>query len=236
MKFLIEMLSQGVHHLTSGDDELWATTWRTLRLALGATAIAALFGIPLGVRIGQARPRVRRLGFVFANAGLGLPAVVLGVFVGILLLPASVLGFLHWRDTIWGVFLVQILFAIPILTALTATAVAQLPDGLLAQARAFGAGRVARSVLAIREARIGVITALMATLSASIGEVAAVVIVGGNVTGQTNTLTSTILLDLAASEPGRATGNALMLLLLVGLLGGALTLVAQRGRRTGAAA
>lgn len=231
MRFLLEMLSQAVHAITGGDPDLWATTWRTVRLALESTALAALVGLPLGVTIGQARPRRRRVGFILANAGLGLPAVVLGTFVALLVLPISFLGFLHLSDRLWAVFIVQVLFALPIVAALSAAAVADLPAGLFEQARAFGAGRLDRGMLALREARIGVIVALIAALGAGIGEVAAVVIVGGNDPGRTNTLSSTVLLDLSAGQPGLATAHVIVLLALTGLLGAALTVVQQRGRR-----
>ena len=84
---------------------------------------------------------------------------------------------------------------------MTAAAVAGLPAGLLDQARAFGASRRAAGVLALREARVGVIAAVIAALLSALAEVGAVVIVGGNMRGRTNTLASTVLLDLAASDP-----------------------------------
>ncbi|MEN0015792.1 MAG: ABC transporter permease [Solirubrobacteraceae bacterium] len=236
MRFLLEMLSQALNAITGGDPDLFATAWRTVRLAVAATAVAGVVGLPLGVLIGQARPRRRRLGFILANAGLGLPAVMLGSIVFLLALPSSVLGFLDLYGRLWGVFVVQVVFAFPILVALTATAVADLPPGLFAQARAFGAGRGARGLLAVREARIGVTAAVITAIGASVGEVAAVVIIGGNLRGETNTLTSTVLIDMAAGRPGAATADVLVLLAIVAVLGVALTVVQQRGRRAGVVA
>ena len=228
MSFLYEMISRALERIASGDSELVATTWRTLRLAFGATFVALMVGLPLGVAIGQARPRLRRLGFTVSNAGLGLPPVVLGVFLALLLLPASPLGALRWTNTIWAVFAAQVVLALPIVVALTAAAVAGLPEGLLTQARAYGAGRVARGALALREAWIGVLAAVIAALGSAVAEIGAVVIVGGNIRQQTNTLASTVLLDLSAADPVGATADVIVLLAVVLVLGATLTVVQQR--------
>ncbi len=231
MRFVYEMVAQALDRILSGDAALLATLWRTLGLAFGATGIALALGLPVGVALGQAAPRRRRLGSVLANAGLGLPPVVLGVFLALLLLPVGPLGFLHWSATLWGILVAQVLLALPIVVALSASAVAALPGGLLTQARAYGAGRAARGLLALREARIGVLAAVITALGSAVAEVGAVVIVGGNVRDQTSTLASTVLLDLSAGDPVAATADVLVLLAVVVLLGGALTLVQQRGGR-----
>ncbi|MEA2266546.1 MAG: tungstate transport system permease protein, partial [Solirubrobacteraceae bacterium] len=123
----------------------------------------------------------------------------------------------------------QTLLALPIVVALTASAIRSLPGGLLEQARAVGASGPQRAVLALREARIGVIAAVIVALGSAVAEVGAVVIVGGNVRGQTNTLASTVLLDLAAGDAAGATADVLVLLLLVLVLGAGLTVVQHRG-------
>jgi tungstate transport system permease protein len=232
MRFLLEMLGQGLDRIGGADQDLVAVTWRTLRLAFGATAIALLMGLPLGVAIAQVRrPARRRLGFTLANAGLGLPPVVLGVFLALVLLPGSPLGSWQLTNTLWGVLIAQVLLALPIVVALTAAAVAGLPAGLLEQARAFGAGWGARALLALREARVGVLAAVIAALGSAVAEVGAVVIVGGNMRGQTSTLASQVLLDLSAGDPAGATADVLVLLIIVAVLGGVLTVVQQRARR-----
>ena len=95
--------------------------------------------------------------------------------------------------------LAQTLLALPIVVALTAAAVAQLPRGLLDQARAYGASGPRRALLALREARVGVLAAAMAALGSALAEVGAVVIVGGNLRGQTDTLASACLLYTSPS-------------------------------------
>jgi tungstate transport system permease protein len=230
MEFVLQMIGQGIDRIASGDVEVWSTGWRTLRVALESTAIALVLGLPIGVWLGEARTRGRQFGLVIANAGLGLPPVVLGVFLALALYPGSPLGRLELTSTLTAVIIAQVLLALPIVVAITAAAVAGLPRGLLDQARAFGASRWRRGALAVREARVGVLTAVMAGLLSALAEVGAVIIVGGNIRGDTNTLASTVVLDLAAGNPASATANVLLLLTLVLIVGGLLTLVQQRAR------
>ncbi len=180
---------------------------------------------------GRAKTRRRRFGTVIANAGLGLPPVVLGVYVAISLYPASPLGRFELLNTLTAVIIAQTLLSLPIVVALTAAAVSGLPAGLLDQAQAFGASRRRRYALALREARVGVIAAVLAALLSALAEVGAVVIVGGNLRGSTNTLASTVLLDLSASDPAGAMANVLVLLALVLVVGGLFTIVQQRAAR-----
>ena len=157
--------------------------------------------------------------------------VRMGVFLALALLPGSLLGSLTWTSTLQGVILAQVLLSLPIVVALAASAVRGLPEGLLDQASAFGASRAAVALLALREARVGVTAAVIAALGSSIAEVGAVVIVGSNIRDHTNTLASTVLLDLAATEPGKATADVLVLVALVLALGGVFTLVQLPGKR-----
>jgi tungstate transport system permease protein len=231
VSFVLQMIGQAIDRIASGDVAVWSTVWRTLRLALESTALALALGLPLGVWLGEARTRGRRIGIVLANAGLGLPPVVLGVFLALALYPSSPLGPLELTNTLTAAILAQMLLALPIVIALTAAAVAGLPAGLLDQARAFGASRARRYALALREARVGVTAAAIAALLSALAEVGAVVIVGGNLRGKTNTLASTVLLDLSANDPASATANVLILLALVLIVGVTLTVVQQRASR-----
>lgn len=218
MRFLLEMFSQGIDQILAFDGELMATLWRTVVFAAVSTALALALGLPVGVRIADGATRARRAGLILANAGLGLPPVVVGVYLALILLPGSLLGWLDLTYTLPAIVLAQVILALPIVIALTASAVRALPPGLNEQARAFGAGRTSRWILLIREARVGVLTAALAAFGSALAEVGAVVIVGGNMRGQTNTLASTILLDLSAGDAASATAVALLLVGLMVLL------------------
>lgn len=230
MRFLLEMLGQALDRIASGDAQVLGALGRTLLLAAVSTTIALVVGVPFGALLADQRSRGRRIGLALANAGLGIPPVVLGVWLALLLLPGSPLGGWHWSNTLAAVVLAQTLLALPIVIALTAAALHRVPDGLLAQARAFGASPVQRTVLGLREARVAVVAMVITALGSAVAEVGAVVIVGGNAQGRTDTLASAVLLDISAGDPARAVAHVLVLLVVVAVLAGALTVVQRRDR------
>jgi tungstate transport system permease protein len=229
---VIEMLRQAFVRIASGDGALIEITQRTVWLAVESTAIALIVGLPLAYLIGTGTSRLSRIGMVLANAGLGLPPVVLGIYLALVLLPNSALGRLDLTYTLTAIVIAQALLALPVVVALTAAAIRELPGGLLDQARVFGASHPQRAMLALREARVGVMAAVIVALGSAIAEVGAVVIVGGNIREHTNTLASTVLLDLSAGNAADATADVLVLLALVFALGALLTIIqhADSGR------
>ena len=162
-------------------------------MAFWSTLLALAAGLPLGLLLGLARFRGRGSALALVNAGMGLPPVIVGLVVALLLFRGAPLGGLNLLYTLNGVILAQAVLAFPIVAALTAAAVQSLPQGLIDQARAFGASRTAVAVLALREARVGVLAATIAAVGSAFAEVGAVVLVGGNIDGQTQTLASAVL-------------------------------------------
>ena len=235
MSFVAHTVAQAFGHIGSHSSDLAATSLRTVLLAIASTLTAALVGLPLGCALGAGAGRSRGFARIASNAGLGLPPVVLGVFVALALLPKAILGGLGWSNTVDAIVLAQTLLALPIVVALTAAAVTDLPVGMLDQARAFGARRLRVMVFALSEARAGVAIAVFATFGSALAEVGAVIIVGGNIRGETNTLASTVILDLAAGDAAAATANLIILLGLTLAAGLAFTL-AQRDKRVHASA
>ena len=148
---------------------------------------------------------------ILANASLGLPPVVVGVFLYLLLIPHAPLGSLGLIWTKRAVFIAQTILALPFTVALSAAAIQGLPPGLLGQARLLGAGRLQLSVLALREARVGVIAAMIAALGTSLSEVAAVAILGGNFYGYDQTLASASLFEVNSGRYADAIAIAIVL-------------------------
>ena len=169
--------------------------WLTLRIALESTAIALLFGLPIGLAARARHLQGQARGARVANAGLGLPPVVVGLVVALLLFRQAPLGDLHLIYTVNGIILAQSLLALPVVAALSAAAMQAVPVGLRDQARALGASRVRVAALALREARVGVLAATIAAIGSALSEVGAVVLVGGNIAGQTQTLASAVLVQ-----------------------------------------
>jgi len=229
--FLWDGVKQAADLLTSGDPDTFEIVGITLRMALWSTFFALVLGLPLGLALGLGRFRGRRPALAVANAGMGLPPVVVGLVVALLLFRGAPLGDLNLLYTLNRVILAQTLLALPLVVAFTAASVQALPAGLIDQARALGASRIQVGALALREARVGVMAATIAALGSAFAEVGAVVLVGGNIEGETQTLASAVLVRVSAGEYGRAIALGTILLGLILLLAAVLTFAQQHERR-----
>jgi tungstate transport system permease protein len=229
MRLLWDELSRAVPMIVHGNPTLLSVIWFTIQVAVIATVSAAVIGLPIALAIGLGRFRGGRTLQILANASLGLPPVVAGFFLFLLFVPQGPLGPLHLNITRRGVFVAQTILALPYVIALSAAAIQGLPPGLLGQARLLGAGRRQLSQLALREARIGVMAAMIAALGTSLSEVGAIVIVGGNVYGYDQTLASAMLYDANAAHYADAVAIAIVLIGLILLLMCGLGLLQHQG-------
>lgn len=229
MAFLWNELRQAIPLITSGNGYIMSVAWVTIRVAVLATTIAAVLGLPAGVALGLGRFRGRRILHALANASLALPPIIVGLAVLLLLLPQSVFGSLRIEFTLTGVYVAQTILALPYVIALSAAAVQALPPGLLHQARSLGASRLQLAGLALREARIGVVAAIIAAFGASLSEVGAVVVVGGNIQNYDQTLASAVLQQINgyANYPYALAIGLVLLALILGLIA-ILTVIQQR--------
>ena len=205
MTYVWDQIRGAVPLIVHGDPYIMGLLWLTIRVALVSTLAALVMGLPIGVALGIGRFRGRRTLQVLANASLALPSVVVGVVMLLLLIRPGAFGSLHLAFTLRGVYIVQTVLALPYVIALTPAAIQGLAPGLLDQARALGAGRLQVAVFALREAKIGVLAAVIAALGATISEVGAVVIVGGNIQGHDETLASAMLEQFNFTPPGIST-------------------------------
>jgi ABC-type tungstate transport system substrate-binding protein len=228
MTFLLDGLRQAWHLLVSGDPYLWHLVWVTLKVAFIPTAIAVVIGVPIATALGIGRFRGRGFVLALANAGLGLPPVLVGIVLAVLMFPRSPLGSWHLLFTLKGVYLAQTLLALPIIVALSATAMERTGRPLLAQARALGAGRRQLAWLAISESRVGILAAVITAIGSGLSEVAAVVLVGGNIEGTDQTLASAALEQVDAGHFSNGIAIGILLLGLILLVSGALTLAQHR--------
>ena len=195
MGFIWDELRDAVPLIVHGNPQLWQIIWFTLQVAAIATAAATVIGVPIGLRdragtvsgAGASRTRSRTRAWRFrpwwsASSSTSCSS------------RAPHLGRLQLIWTREIVFIAQTILALPFTVALTAAAVQALPPGLLGQARLLGAGRLQVSMLALREARIGVMAGIIAALGTALSEVAAVAILGGNIYGYNQTLASCVSL------------------------------------------
>jgi tungstate transport system permease protein len=174
-------LQEGLHLIVTGNPVILDTTLRTLQLAAVATAVGALVGLPCGCLLGLGRSRGSRLALGTAGAIARVPPVAVGVLTVLLLTEASPWGGgplagLHWYTSRQSGYLAQALLAAPIVTMLTASAVARVPTELLDQARAYGARAWRRWALALRQARRSVLAGVIAVLGVTITSIGALVV------------------------------------------------------------
>lgn len=231
MTFIWRGLRQAWHLIITGDPNIRHLTWITLDVALVATVAAVIIGLPIGLLLGLGRFRGRGVGLVLANAGLGLPPVMVGLILSLLMFPAAPLGRYHWLFTLHGVYIAQSVLSFPIIVALTSSAVRAVPAGLLEQARAFDAGRLQIWGLALREARVGILTAIIAAVGSALSEVGAVILVGGNIFGSDQTLASAAILAVDTGDFATAMAIGIVLLGLILIVAALLTVVQQGGQR-----
>jgi tungstate transport system permease protein len=197
----------------------------TLQVAVIATSVATVIGVPIGLALGLGRSRGRSFLRVLANSSLGVPPALVGAILFLLFAVPAPLGSLHLLSTRRAVFIAQTILALPYTVALTAAAVEGLPDGLLVQARALGASRLEVAVLAAREARVGIVAAIIAALGTSLSEVAAIAIVGGNIYGYDQTLASATLYEVNGGNYPMALAIAIVLMGMILVLMGTVALM-----------
>jgi len=214
--------------LVTGDPETWSVIRQSLLISLSATLLSFLLGIPLGAWVALASFRGRGLLLTGFNVGFGLPPVVIGLLMAILLVRHGPLGGLHLRFTPTAMVIAQFVLSYPIMVNLTIAALQQLNPKLQLQMRALGASRWQLLWLLGREARVPLLAASMAAFGRIISEVGASLMVGGNLPGSTRVLTTAIVMETGMGHYDRAMAYGIILLALVVGMVSLLTWLQQR--------
>lgn len=196
METILDALREALGLLTGFDPALMEVVGMTLRVTGGALLLATLIGLPLGAALGL-RDRVPAGGCIMPiiYTGMGLPPVVVGLFVYLMLSNQGPLGRLGWLFTPSAMIVAQVIIALPLIVGLTLTSLRSIDPTVKLQVRALGATRAQTAWTLIREARLGVLAAIIAAFGGIISEVGAVMLVGGNIEGQTRVLTTAIVLE-----------------------------------------
>jgi len=230
VSLIAEGVIEALRLLLTGDPEVWQITILSLQISGSATLLSLLVGIPLGSLLALARFPGRGVAMSLVNTGMGLPPVVVGLFVTILLWRSGVLGFLEILYTPWAMVLAQFVIAAPVVTGLTLAAVQQVPDTFRLQLLALGASRAQMVRVLLMEARLPMLAAVMAGFGAVISEVGASLMVGGNIRGSTRVLTTATVLETGKGNFDVAIALSVILLLITFLVNWALTWIQQRAR------
>lgn len=206
---------EGWSLMQSGGLDVWTIVLTSLRVSLLAVLIALVCGIPLGYLLGTRRSFGRYAALVIANAGMGLPPVVVGLVVAMTLSRRGPLGDLDLLYSRTAMVIAQVIIALPMVAAVTAAAVSSVPRELRLQARSLGAKPLQEALLTLREARMGLLAAVAGGFGAIISEVGAVMMVGGNLAGETRVMTTAIVQYTRMGRYGAALALGIVLLVLV---------------------
>ena len=228
MDVLVEGVRRAVGLLLGGDPEVLTILWLSFQVSGTATLIALLVGIPAGAALALSRFPGRTLLVSAVNTGMGLPPVVVGLFVTIMLWRSGPLGDWEVLYTPAAIVLAQAVIASPIVTGITLAAVQNVPAKFRLQLVALGASRVQMVWVVLREARLPMLAAVMAGFGGVISEIGASMMVGGNIKGQTRTLTTAMVLETGKGNFDVAIALSLLLLALVFGVNWALTTIQQR--------
>jgi len=228
MDLIIEGIFKAFHLVFGGDAEIWAITWLSLKVSGSATLIALIMGIPLGIALATARFPGRPLIVALVNTGMDFPPVVVGLFVSITLWRSGPLGFLNLIYTPTAMVVAQVIIALPIVASLTMAAFQTLNPKLGLQIMGIGASKPQLLWLLCKEARLPMLAAVMAGFGGVISEVGSVMMVGGNIKGQTRVLTTATVLETQMGNFGTAIALGLILLALAFAVNLLLTKIQQR--------
>ncbi|WP_050603617.1 ABC transporter permease [Ruegeria sp. 6PALISEP08] len=195
MQGLASEFSLAVALIFEGDSELWAIVLLSLKVSVFAVLISALIGMPVGAALAVARFPGRRSLIVLMNALMGFPPVVVGLLVYLMLSRSGPLGVLELLYTPTAMIIAQVVLVTPIVAALTRQVIEMLAEEYSEQLRSLGVSRLASVPVLLWDARLALVTALLAGFGRAIAEVGAVIIVGGNINHVTRVMTTTIALE-----------------------------------------
>ncbi|MGE5218739.1 MAG: ABC transporter permease [Chloroflexota bacterium] len=228
MELIADGIAKALELVIGLDAEVWSITWLSLKISGCATLISLLFGIPLGIALALANFPGRSLVAALVNTGMGLPPVVVGLFVSIFLWRSGPLGFLELIYSPTAMVMAQVIIALPIVGGLTMASFQSLNPKLSLQLLGIGASKPQLLWLLCREARLPLLAAVMAGFGGVISEVGASMMVGGNIRGQTRVLTTATVLETGKGNFDIAIALSLILLALTFAINFYLTRIQQR--------
>jgi tungstate transport system permease protein len=233
MEFLADVIEDAFAFLGNSGGELVEVLVLTLIVAGVATAIGVGIGVPFGIWLGLGRFRGRALVWTLVNVGMAIPPVLVGLFVLLLLWSDGPLGALGILFTPAAMIIVQVALATPIAAGVTAGAVASLSPDAREQLDALHLAPVRRGRVVAREIWPGVTAAVAAAFGRVVSEVGAVLIVGGNILGETRVLTTAIVQETRQARFGAALALGFVLLVIAFSVNGTLTWLQFRERGIG---
>lgn len=228
MDLIWDGVTEALELIVTGDGYVYEVTATSLTVSLSATAIAVVAGFGIALLLAFRAAPGRTLAISAFNAGMALPPVAVGLVVAVMLWRTGPLGQLQLLYTPQAIIIAQAVIAVPVVTALSVAALQSLHPRLRLQILALGASRWQAALLLIREARLGLLAAVMAGFGAAISEVGATIMVGGNIRGSTRTLTSATVLEVQQGNFETAMAFSLILLAVIFVVVAGFTVIQQR--------
>ena len=230
MDLIAEGIRKAVQLLVTLDREVLRITLLSLAISGSATAVSLVLGISIGTGVALGSFPGKKIVVSLVNTGMGLPPVVVGLFVSIFLWRNGPLGFLGLLYTPAAMVVAQAIIATPIVMGITIGAMQSLPPALRLQIRALGATRPQMVWMLMKEARLPLMAGVMAGFGGVISEVGASIMVGGNIRGYTRVLTTATVMETGRGNFDVAIALSVVLLLLSLGVNYALTHIQQRDR------
>lgn len=222
---MLEATQSAFGLLFSGDPALWQIIWISLKTSVLALVLAAPLALVTGYAIASSRFRGRRVVIWLVQATLSLPTVLVGLLLYMLLSRHGPLGGLHLLFSQPGVMLGQFVICMPVLIAFTLSAVQAADPRYAETAVALGASRWRTMCTVLHEVRFGVMAAVISGFGRVISEVGCALMVGGNIAGETRTITTAIALETSKGEFAQGIALGMVLIVLALLMNGALMIL-----------
>jgi tungstate transport system permease protein len=222
---MLAAITEGVGRVFALDLELWRIVWLSLQVSLSAVVLATLAGLPLAALLAVARFPGRQTVIVVLNALMGLPPVVVGLVIYLLLSRAGPLGELGLLFTPGAMVMAQTVLILPIIAALARQALEDAWREYEEQLRSLGASAPRAALTLVWDTRFALVTTVLAGLGRASAEVGAVMIVGGNIDGVTRVMTTAIALETSKGDLPLALGLGFVLMAIVLTLNAAAQLI-----------
>ncbi|HOI17077.1 MAG TPA: ABC transporter permease [Geobacteraceae bacterium] len=230
MDLILEGLITAFKLLMALDPEVLSITWLSLKVSGIATLISVGIGISCGMIVALTRFPGKKFVVSVVNTGMGLPPVVVGLFVTVFLWRNGPFGFLDILYTPTAIIIAQAVIATPIVMGISIAALQNLPAKMRLQILSLGATRMQMVMILVKEARLPLMAAVMAGFGGVISEVGASIMVGGNIKGYSRVLTTATVMETGKGEFATAFALSIILLLLVFIVNYLFTLIQQRER------
>lgn len=229
MDSVLEGFGRAFSLIVACDPDLLAIIFLSLKVSGAALLAALLLGLPVGAVTGLKKFPGRNILVALLNTFMGLPPVVAGLFLYLILSRSGPLGFLALLYTPSAMIIAQTILAFPIIAALSHSAIIKVDPLIQHAATTLGATRAEVTFVVLREARYGIIAAVVAALGRVMAEVGAILIVGGNIAGYTRVMTTTIALETDRGNFELALALGIILLMISFMINMTLYLFQKRG-------